>query len=86
MAAVPTAVLVDGFPVAVQRIAGQGHDVKRVHDRDRVGNGLGGGGLEPGEPVHRDHLDPGAEGAALSVEPSLEHCFGAAFDHVQQPS
>jgi hypothetical protein len=32
------------------RIAGQAHDVERVHHRDRVGQFLAGGGLETGEP------------------------------------
>ena len=41
----------------VQRIAGEAYDMERVYHRDRVGE-LFGGGLEPGEPVHRDHLDP----------------------------
>jgi hypothetical protein len=32
--------------------------VERVHDRDRVGKLFSNCGLEPGEPVHRDDLDP----------------------------
>ena len=35
----------------VQSIAGQARNVERVHDRDRVGQFLAGGGLETDEPV-----------------------------------
>ena len=84
-AAVPAGLLLDALPAAVQRVAGQRGDVERVHDRDRVGDCLGGGGLEAGEPVHRHHLDPVPERGCLGVEPGLEHRLGAAFDHVQQP-
>ena len=50
-------VLLDPAPAAVQGVAGQAHHVEGIHHRDRVGQLLAGGGLEPGEPVHRDHLD-----------------------------
>ena len=46
---------------------------------------LGGGGLEPGEPVHRDDLDPVAPGLVAVGQPVLERLLRAAFDHVQQP-
>jgi hypothetical protein len=84
-AAVPARVLLDALAAAVQCVAGQGDDMERVHDRDRVGKLFGGGGLEAGEPVHRDDLDPVPELGCLGLQPGLEHLFGAAFDHVQQP-
>ena len=37
--------------------AAEADDVERVHHRDRRWQLLGRGGLEPGEPVHRDHLE-----------------------------
>ena len=52
MAAVPAGVLLDAASALVQGVTGQAHYMERVHDRDGVGQFLGGGGLEPGEPVH----------------------------------
>ena len=69
----------------VERVAGKGNDVEGVHDGDRVGDGLGGRGLEAGESVHRDHPDAVAERGCLGVEPGLEHLLRTALDHVQQP-
>jgi hypothetical protein len=59
--------------------------VEGVHDRDSVGQLLGGGGLEAGEPVHRDDLQTVAPGLGPLCEPLLEGLLGAALDHVQQP-
>ena len=42
-------------------------------------------GFEPGEPVHRDHLDPVAPRLLPFGEPLPEGRLGAALDHVQQP-
>jgi hypothetical protein len=56
-AAVPVEVLLDAAAALVQPVTGQPHNVERVHHRDRVGELLGGGGLEPGEPVHGDDID-----------------------------
>jgi len=55
-AAVPVGVLLDASAALVQRVAGQTDDVEGIHDRDSVGQLFAGGGLEPGEPVHRDDL------------------------------
>ena len=78
-------VLLDPAAAPVQRVAGQADDVEGVHHRDRVGQLLGGGGLEAGEPVHRDDLDAVAPGLVAVGEPGLERLLGAALDHVQQP-
>ena len=83
--AVPECVLLDALPGPVERVAGQADDVERVHHRDRVGELFGRGGLEPGEPVHRDHLDPARPLRRPGGEPLLEHLLRAALDHVQQP-
>ena len=56
-----------------------------IHHRDRCGDLLGRGGLEPGEPVHRDHLDPVAPRLGASAQPLLERLLRASLDHVQQP-
>jgi hypothetical protein len=64
---------------------GQADDVEGIHHRHRVGQLLAGGGLEPGEPVHRDHLHAVAPGFVAVGEPGLERLLGAALDHVQQP-
>jgi hypothetical protein len=84
-AAVPTGGLLDAAAALVQSIAGQAHDVERVHHRDRVGQFFAGGGLETGEPVHRNHLDAVAPGRVSFAEPGLEHLLRSAFDHIQQP-
>jgi hypothetical protein len=75
----------DPSSAPVERVAGQSDDVEGVHDRDRVRDLLGSGGLEPGEPVHRDDLDPVAPGVVALGEPGLERLLGAALDHVEQP-
>ena len=83
--AVPGGVLLDPTPADIQRVAGEADHVERVHDGDGVGEFLGGSGLEPGEAVHRDHLDPLRPVRRAGGEPLLEHHLGAALDHVQQP-
>ena len=84
-AAVAVEVLLDAASAVVERVAGETDDVERVHHRDGVGELLGGGGLEPGEPVHRDDLDHVAPRLRAVGEPGLEHLLGTALDHVQQP-
>jgi hypothetical protein len=79
-AAVPAGVLLDAAAASVQRVTGQTSHVERVHHGDRVGQLLGGGGLEPGEPVHRDHLDLIAPGLGAFGEPGLERLFRASLD------
>ena len=54
--------LLDAPSALVQGVAGQAHDLEGVHDGDGVGELLVGGGLEAGEPVHRDDLDGVAPG------------------------
>lgn len=56
-----------------------------IHDRGRAWEGLAGGGLVSGEPVHRHYLDAVLPCLGVGLEPGLERCFGAAGDHVQQP-
>ena len=55
-AAMAMETLLDAASAVVERVAGEADDVERVHHRDGVGELLAGGGLEPGEPVHRDDL------------------------------
>ena len=71
----------------VQRVTGQTHHVEGIHHRDRVGECLVGGGLEPGEPVHRHHLHPDRVTPSLRsfAQPGLERLLGAALNHVEQP-
>ncbi len=83
-AAVPAGVLLDALAASVQRIAGQGDNMKRVHYRDCVGDFFSCGGLKAGEAVHGHDLDPVAERWCLGLEPGLEHLLGSAFDHLQQ--
>ena len=84
-AAVPVQILLDTPAAAVQCVTGQAYDVEGIHHGHRVGQFLGGGGLEPGEAVHRDDLDPVAPGLPAFGEPGFECLLGAALDHVQQP-
>jgi hypothetical protein len=76
--------LLDTPAALIERVAGQPDDVEGIHHRDRVGEFLGGGGLEAGEAVHRDDLDLVAPGLLAVGKPGLEGLFGAAFDHVEQ--
>jgi hypothetical protein len=57
-AAVPTGDLLDAAAALVQSIAGQGHDVERVHHAT----------ASAGEPVHRNHLDAVAPGRVSPTE------------------
>jgi len=75
---VPAGGLLDALAAAVQGVTGHGDDVEWIHRRDRVGQRLGGGGLEAGEPVHRDDLDHVAEHRALLGEPAGERCGASA--------
>ncbi len=84
-AAVPAGVLLDPAAALVERVGSEADDVERVHHGDCLGQLLAGGGLEAGEAVHRDDLDPGPPGLVAGGEPVREHGFGAALDHVQQP-
>ena len=59
--------------------------MKRVHHHgDVVGEFLDGGGLEPGEHVHRNDFYCVAPGFVPLGQPRLEHLLGAALDHVQK--
>lgn len=59
MAPVAEGGLLDALPASVLRVAGEADEVERVHHRDRVWEFLGGGGLEPGEAIHRNDPDRG---------------------------
>ena len=60
--------------------------MERVHHHgDVVFEFFDGGGLEPGEPVHRHDFDCVAPRFVPFGQPRLEHLLRAALDHVQQP-
>ena len=84
-AAVSVEVLLDPAAALVEGVAGEADDVEGIHHRDRVRQFFGGGGLEAGEAVHRDHFHLVAPGLVAFGQPGLEHALGAALDHVQQP-
>lgn len=69
----------------IEGVAGELDDMEGVHHRDCVGDLFRGGGLESGEPVHRDHIDALPPGRGTFGEPGLEYLLRPAFDHVQQP-
>jgi hypothetical protein len=77
--------LLNAAAAVVEGVAGQAHHVEGVHHRDRGGDLLSGGGLEAGEPVHRDDLHGLAPRLGALGKPGLERGLGAARDHVQQP-
>ena len=85
-AAVSVQLLLDPATALVQRIGGQADDVERVHHRDRRWQLLGRGGLEPGEPVHRDHLNGITPRPRPAREPGRERLLGAARSHVEEAS
>jgi len=72
--------LLHSSPALVQRVAGQPHNVEGIHDRNRVRELFGGGGLEAGEPVHRNDLDRVAPGLRPIGEPLLERLLRATLD------
>src|SRR3954465_10818257 len=84
-AAVAVRVLLDPTPAAVQSVAGEPDDVEGVQHRRRLGQLVAGGGLEAGEPVHRDPLQAVPPGPGGPGEPGWERLLGAALDHRQQP-
>jgi hypothetical protein len=84
-AALSVQVLLDAAPAPVERVAVEADDVGGVHHRRRCRRLFGGGGLESGEPVHRDDLQPVAPGLRPVREPHRDRQLGAAFDHCQQP-
>ncbi len=84
-AAVAVQCLLDASAALVEGFAGQAHDVEWVQHGDRVRELFGGSGFEAGEPVHRDDLHPVPPRLRPVGQPSGEHLFRAALDHVQQP-
>ncbi len=48
--------LLHSAAAVVECFAAEAHRVERIHHRDGVGEFFGGGGLEPGEAIHRDDL------------------------------
>ena len=59
--------------------------VEGVEDLDHIGDLLGGGSLEPHEPIHRDVLDPLAPGRVSALQLGVEHLLRPSREHVQQP-
>ena len=55
-AAVAEGVVLHAATAQVHSVAGEADDVEGVHHRDGLRDLFGGGGLEPGEPFHRDDL------------------------------
>jgi hypothetical protein len=72
---VPTGGLLDEAAALVQSIAGQAHDVERVHHRDRVGQFLVGGGLEPVNPSIATTSMPSRQDVSRSPSQVLNACF-----------
>ncbi|MDP9824039.1 hypothetical protein J2S59_003848 [Nocardioides massiliensis] len=73
--------LLDPTSAPIQGIAGQADDVEGVHHRDRLGQFLGGRGLEAGEPAHCHDLHAVTSLSGAFGEPGLERGLGAALDH-----
>ena len=65
--------LLNALPAPVETIAGEADHVERDHHGNGGGELFRGGGLEPGEPVHRDDLDPVPPRPRPPGEPLLEH-------------
>lgn len=82
-APVPAGVLEDPATAPIQGSTGEAHDVKRIPRRDRIGQLLGGGGLEPGEgrpsrrPRHASRHD--------SSRPA-RHCLKACLERPETMS
>lgn len=77
--------LLYALSAAVQTIASETDNVGGIHHGDSIGELFGSGGLESGEHVDRDDLDPILPLLRPCGEPLFEHCLRTALDHVQQP-
>jgi hypothetical protein len=80
---VPAGGLLHSLPTLVGRVAGKPRDMEWIPHRQRVRLLLAGGGLEPGERVHRDnshHVPPDLGSAG---EPLFQYGLGSAFEYVQ---
>ena len=73
-AAMPVEFLLDAAPALVQGAPSKADGMERVHHCRRGWGFLAGGGLGPGESVHRDHLSPIAPRLGALRQPR----FGAA--------
>ena len=71
----------DAAPALVQGVPGKADGMERFHHCRRGWEFLAGGGLEPGESVHRDHLYPIAPRLGDAVPATL----WSGLDHVEQP-
>lgn len=76
--------MLDPAPTGIEGVCGQPDHVEGTRHGDGVGELFGGGGLEPGEPIHRDDLHRVAPGFVARGEPRFERVLGAGLDHVQQ--
>lgn len=73
--AVTMEVMLDSAPAAVQGVACEEHDVEGVHDRGRVGEFLGGGGLEAGNPSIATTSRCSRQGWGRSASQVLNACL-----------
>ncbi len=71
-AAVAVERLLDTTADVVEGFDGEAYDVERIHDRDRVREFFVRGGLEAGEPVHRDDVDAVAPGLVALGQPLFD--------------
>ena len=62
----------DAAAALIELTGSQGHDMEGVHHRPRRGQLFAGGTLEPGETIHRHHLDLLTSGLVALGEPGLE--------------
>lgn len=84
-APVPTRVLLHPLPAQIQLRAGERDDMERIHDRDRLGDAPGGGGLVTTEPVHGQHLHPSPERRCPLGEPPRQRRRGSPRNQIEQP-
>lgn len=69
----------------VERLPSQTNHAEGIDHRSGVRQVLIRGGLEAGEPVHRDDLDAVAPVLLTVAQPCLKRLLGAAFGHAWQP-
>ena len=62
----------DAAAALIELAGSQRHDMEGVHHRPRRGQLFAGGTLEPGETIHRHHLDLLTSGLVALGEPGLE--------------
>ncbi len=81
----PKGLLLHPLPHLIERVTSELHDTERIHHLGSAWQMLFRRGLEPGEPVYCDGLDPVTPGLGSRSEPVAEDLLRPARSHTEQP-